>query len=80
MHIQGFVPFSFLLLSPSSPFPRPVTSLTHLAFHTIPISPSQVEKEDRRKQNFAQASRDDGAWSKIVAKKEAEMQAGKESQ
>ncbi|KAM3575014.1 hypothetical protein VYU27_003035 [Nannochloropsis oceanica] len=40
----------------------------------------RVEKEDRRKQNFAKAPRDDGAWSKIVAQKEAQVQAEKESQ
>jgi hypothetical protein len=72
-------------LSLPPPFSSPLccSFLTHSSrFLLHPISPhKQVEKEDRRKQNFAQASRDDGAWSKIVAQKEAELQAaGKESQ
>lgn len=59
--------------------PFPLSLLTPLLPSLPPTH--QVEKEDRRRQNFAQASRDDGAWSKIVAKKEAEMQeAQKDSQ
>ncbi|EKU22954.1 cytochrome c oxidase biogenesis protein cmc1-like protein [Nannochloropsis gaditana CCMP526] len=38
----------------------------------------RMEKEQRRRANFAVASRDDGAWSQIVKQKEAELRAKKE--
>lgn len=69
---------SFVILRLFNPYVgfSPLISSPFTQFHSSRI---QIEKEDRRKQNFAKAPRDDGAWSKIVAQKEAEMQARKES-
>lgn len=70
--VMGF----FAFLTSYIVFP-PLISSSFTQSHSSII---KVEKEDRRKQNFANAPRDDGAWSKIVAQKEAQVQAEKESQ
>lgn len=60
------------------PFFYPLPFLVSTPFCRLMSCLGQMEKEQRRRANFAVASRDDGAWSQIVKQKEAELRAKKE--